>query len=152
MNNFGSTYIKEALTEVLITSYATNIRMPLFFTSNPKKEQEHKKSETFCVICEGYKMVQAALATSAAPTYFKPYVITSLNRRPVYTLIDGGVFANNPTSIAIIEAMNSYKLKTGEDIDLHEILVVSIGTGRKTRKLDIEDIESWGQLRWIDPG
>ncbi|WP_238360631.1 hypothetical protein [Iningainema tapete] len=45
--------------------------------------------------------------------------------------------------------MNSYKIKTGEDIDLHEILVVSLGTGRKASKLEIEDIESWGQIKWV---
>ncbi|WP_238360630.1 hypothetical protein [Iningainema tapete] len=59
---FANTYMKEALTEILITSYATNLRLPLFFTSNMQKEQKYKKSENFCMVCEGYKMGQAALA------------------------------------------------------------------------------------------
>ncbi|MEC4888280.1 MAG: patatin-like phospholipase family protein, partial [Scytonema sp. PMC 1070.18] len=149
---FGDTYIKEALTEVLITSYATNFRKPIFFTSNPKKEQEYKTSQSFRLICEGYKMKDAALATSAAPTYFKPYLISAINHPDKeYTLVDGGVFANNPTSIAIIEAMNSYKLRTGESISLDDLLVVSIGTGRKARGLDIKDIADWGQIKWVEP-
>jgi hypothetical protein len=44
--------------------------------------------------------VDAALATSAAPTYFKQH----LTRHDV-GLIDGGVWANNPTAIAVVEAI-----------------------------------------------
>jgi patatin-like phospholipase/acyl hydrolase len=149
---FGDTYIKEALTEVLITSYATNLRLPFFFTSQSLKEQEYKKAENFCVVCQGYKMKQAAMATSAAPTYFKPYPVPAIHRpESTYTLIDGGVFANNPTSIAIIEAMNSYTMKTKDSISLKDVLVVSLGTGRKPHKLNLEDMEKWGQLKWIEP-
>ena len=43
--------------------------------------------------------VDAAMATSAAPTYF-PHHVTRHGVR----LIDGGVWANNPTSIAAVEA------------------------------------------------
>lgn len=149
---FGDTYIKEAITEVLITSYSTNFRKPIFFTSNSTKEQESKSSQSFRIICEGHKMKDAALATSAAPTYFKPYAISAINHPDKeYTLVDGGVFANNPTSIAIIEAMNSYKSRTGESISLDDLLVVSVGTGRKSRGLDIKDIADWGQIKWIEP-
>lgn len=147
----GETFMEKALTEVLITSYSTSLRMPFFFTSYLKKEEEYKQ-EDFRMVCEGYTMEQAAMATSAAPTYFRPYAIPALNRRdPDYTLVDGGVVANNPTSIAIIEAMNSYKMKTGKNLNLDEILVVSLGTGRKSRKLDIKEIENWGQLKWMEP-
>ncbi|HYX15769.1 MAG TPA: patatin-like phospholipase family protein [Nostoc sp.] len=153
INNYlGDTCIEKALTEVLITSYATNFRKPIFFTNNLKKEQEYETSQCFRVICKGYKMRDAALATSAAPTYFKPYRIDTINHRDKeYTLVDGGVFANNPTSIAIIEAMNSYKAKTGDNISLDDLLVVSVGTGRKVRGLDIKDIAGWGQIKWIEP-
>ncbi|MDZ8053978.1 MAG: patatin-like phospholipase family protein [Aulosira sp. ZfuVER01] len=148
----GVTYLSEALTEVLIPSYATNLRLPFFFTSKPEKEREYQNSENFRIVCEGYKMQDAALATSAAPTYFKPYPLDVYNHsEPRYTLVDGGVFANNPTSIAILEAINSYKIKTGESISLDEILVVSLGTGRKSRKLKTEDIYNWGQIKWIEP-
>lgn len=148
----GETYLNEALTEVLIPSYATNLRLPFFFTSKPEKERKYQDSKNFRIVCEGYKMQDAALATSAAPTYFKPYPLDVYNHsEPRYTLVDGGVFANNPTSIAIIEAINSHKIKTGETVSLDEILVVSLGTGRKSRKLNIEDIYNWGQIKWIEP-
>lgn len=44
--------------------------------------------------------VDAALATSAAPTYFKQH----LTKHDV-GLIDGGVWANNPTALAVVEAV-----------------------------------------------
>ena len=148
---FKETLIEQALTEVLITSYSTSLRMPFFFTSILRKEDEYKQ-ENFRMVCEGYTMEQAAMATSAAPTYFRPHAIPTLDRPdPDYTLVDGGVVANNPTSIAIIEAMNSYKMNTGKNLNLDEILVVSLGTGRRSRKLDIKEIENWGQLKWMEP-
>lgn len=148
----GTTPIKDALTEILITSYATNLRMPFLFTSHLKKEQKYKKAENFRAVCEGYEMQQAALATSAAPTYFKPYPLyTPSQLEAMCMLVDGGVFANNPTSIAVIEAMKSYEMKTGDNISLDEILVVSLGTGRTNSQLNIDGIENWGQIKWIEP-
>lgn len=45
--------------------------------------------------------VDAALATSAAPTYFPQHIT------PQGTgLLDGGVWANNPTAIAVVEAVS----------------------------------------------
>lgn len=70
---------------------------------------------------------QAALATSAAPTYFDPFSsnYTDLNglEKPFQNKVDGGVFANNPTLGAIIEAQKAFNLK------LKDISVLSIGTG-----------------------
>jgi hypothetical protein len=46
------------------------------------------------------KMVTVALATSAAPTYFPPH------RDPSgIALIDGGMWANNPVAVAVVEAI-----------------------------------------------
>lgn len=44
--------------------------------------------------------VDAALATSAAPTYFRRHIA-----KHDIGLIDGGVWANNPTAIAVVEAV-----------------------------------------------
>ena len=97
-------------------------------------------------------MRHAAMATSAAPTYFKPYPIDTPNYpEAMCMLVDGGVFANNPTSIAIIEAMKSYKIRTGDNVSLDDVLVVSLGTGKKNSQLNIEGIDNWGQIKWIEP-
>lgn len=69
----------------------------------------------------------AALATSAAPTFFDP-IFTSYKdleqiEKPFHNKIDGGVFCNNPTLTAIIEAQEAFK------IPLENLSVLSIGTG-----------------------
>ncbi|MBI3520514.1 MAG: patatin-like phospholipase family protein [Bacteroidetes bacterium] len=72
---------------------------------------------------------QAALATSAAPTYFDPYSdkYIDLNglEKPFQNKVDGGVFANNPTLNGIIEAQKAFNLQ------LKDISVLSIGTGHQ---------------------
>jgi len=89
---------------------------------------------------------QAAIATSAAPTYFKPYNISfkKANRKNIkYPLkVDGGIFANNPTLIGILEAIN------GLGKDISEIKVLSIGTG--TRKFKQHQLNKyWGIRYWL---
>lgn len=62
------------------------------------------------------KMVDVALATSAAPTYFPAATVDSAR------LIDGGVFANNPSVLAIAEATSML------GVPLDAIKALSIGT------------------------
>ncbi|WP_081416786.1 CBASS cGAMP-activated phospholipase [Arthrobacter castelli] len=62
------------------------------------------------------KMVDVALATSAAPAYFPAATVDSAR------LIDGGVFANNPSVFAIGEA----KSMLGVPLDV--VRVLNIGT------------------------
>lgn len=72
---------------------------------------------------------QAAMATSAAPTYFDPYSTsyTTLegNSMPFNNKVDGGVMANNPTMVGYIEAIKAFKIKQ-ENIE-----ILSIGTGNR---------------------
>jgi patatin-like phospholipase/acyl hydrolase len=72
---------------------------------------------------------QAALATSAAPTYFDPFSTEYIDlnglERPFQNKVDGGVFANNPTLNGIIEAKNAFNL------NLSDLPVLSIGTGHQ---------------------
>ena len=62
-------------------------------------------------------MIRAALATAAAPVYYRPLVEGG------YTFVDGGVWANNPTLLAIIEALTAF------DVDRDRIDVLSLGCG-----------------------
>ncbi len=72
----------------------------------------------------------AARATSAAPTFFEPFLLDKKNNRRV--LVDGGVFANNPSMIALSEALSS-------GIKTDEILLCSVGTGMNDRKIPYEE-------------
>ncbi|HEY9807808.1 MAG TPA: patatin-like phospholipase family protein [Halomicronema sp.] len=147
----GEARIENALKEVFITSYDIELRTPIFFTSNYKAE------ETECLesrkICRGFTMVNAAMATSAAPTFFPPYKLKTVHRtsEDYYALVDGGIFANNPTALALMETMISYQRKTGHELHRDDILVVSLGTGSLTRKYKYQDAKNWGQLKWALP-
>ncbi len=72
---------------------------------------------------------QAAMATSAAPTYFTPYSndYVDLNglRKTFHNKVDGGVFCNNPTLTAIIEVQKAFKKS------LSDLSVLSLGTGHQ---------------------
>lgn len=50
---FGDTYIKEALTDVIITSYDTELRMPVFFTSDPKNQRagDNLRNSVMAILC-----------------------------------------------------------------------------------------------------
>lgn len=89
---------------------------------------------------------QAALATSAAPTYFDPYSAsyTDLNgmNQSFSNKVDGGVVANNPTLLTIIEAQKAFNKK------LCELQVLSIGTGFQ-RFVDGCDRKRWGLRYWM---
>jgi len=82
-------------------------------------------------------MTEAAMATSAAPTFFEPYRVG--NR----VFVDGGVFANNPSAIAVADAATV--------ANRADILLVSLGTGSLTRKYSYEQSRNWGLVNWLDP-
>lgn len=81
-------------------------------------------------------LLEAALATSAAPTYFPSQ---SIKKR---TIVDGGLVANAPDSVALIEALRSI-------CALDKIHMLSIGTcGKAGRKVLGPSIQS-GKLGWV---
>jgi predicted acylesterase/phospholipase RssA len=69
-------------------------------------------------------IVEAALATSAAPTFFKPVTID------VRQYVDGGLLANNPVNKVLVEAQNIWCPNRGiGEIEAMVKCFVSIGTG-----------------------
>jgi len=89
-----------------------------------------------------FKLVSIARATSAAPTYFAPATIVNKAGQS-FTMIDGGVFANNPTICAMVEAYHLYHSTN--------FTVVSIGTGSESTSTDASAALSWGDLSWAVP-
>ncbi len=146
---FQDTLLSEALQEVLITSYDIEKRLPVFFTNKPEATLE--KYRSFEKICAEYTIKEAGMATSAAPTFFPPYKLKNSSAEGHYALVDGGVFANNPASLAMMEMMISYKRDTGEFLSRNDILLVSLGTGSLTRRYPYDEAKSWGLLKWIIP-
>ncbi|MBD2299206.1 patatin-like phospholipase family protein [Nostoc sp. FACHB-87] len=147
---FGTASLENNLKEVFVTSYDIEKRVPIFFTNQHHKEQI--ESQKFRNLCGGFSLLDVALATSATPTYFAPHRIpTSHNISGFYTLIDGGVFANNPAHLAIIEAQISSKKEANRVLNLEDILVVSLGTGSLTSVYPHNSVKNWGLLQWTRP-
>lgn len=89
-------------------------------------------------------MVDAALATSAAPTYFPPYQVGDFGY-----FADGGTFANNPSMTAIVEAIyQGYATATSD------IVMLSLGTGANPVGVppgSVPDPLAWGVTHWLWP-
>ena len=90
-------------------------------------------------------MKDVARATCAAPTVFDPVRVHLPGKRETVSLVDGGVFANNPTMYAYVDT------KTILAADNDEFLVVSLGTGESSKSLTPEDITRWGYAQWSRP-
>ncbi|MCE4300052.1 patatin-like phospholipase family protein [Xanthomonas hortorum] len=93
-------------------------------------------------------MVDAALATSAAPTYFPPYRVSGAYGDYGF-FADGGVFANNPAMTAVAEAIASGLVNSVGDIQL-----LSLGTGSSPQGIPSTAIGNpldWGAKSWLYP-
>ena len=83
-------------------------------------------------------MVDVALATSAAPVYFPAARVDD------HRLIDGGVWANNPSVVAITEAVSML------DVPLGAIRVLNVGAIDQI-KLHPKRLDRGGLLNWAKP-
>jgi patatin-like phospholipase/acyl hydrolase len=139
---FEETRLQAALTKVLVTSYDLRLPAPFFFKSWKAAGLAAKGAPAAHF---NYRFWEAARATSAAPTYFPPFDLASLDPKdPAKTLIDGGVFANNPAMCAYADAR---RLFPGD-----ELFVVSIGTGKFGDYLGKgANPRRWGVLQWARP-
>jgi patatin-like phospholipase/acyl hydrolase len=98
----------------------------------------------------GIPIWEACKASSSAPTYFPAHVFeTNFTQVP---LIDGGVFANNPTLLGIAEAVEIHNKDSMAALeDDFQIVVVSLGTGNMLRRIEIEQALEWGPMNWVRP-
>jgi patatin-like phospholipase/acyl hydrolase len=82
------------------------------------------------------EMVTVALATSAAPTFFSIY------RNGDRHFADGGVWANNPVMVALVDAMTCYA------IDRHRIEILSVGCGESEMIFTEGQVRGGGLWHW----
>ena len=123
---FGDTRLKDALTNVFVTAFEIELRSPWFFrSSRARTDPEYD-----------FPMKKVARATSAAPTYFEPLRLEKAGGDGYWALVDGGVYANNPTMCALVEAHSVFGTE--------EVLVVSLGTGAPTVGHAWKDAKDWG--------
>ena len=82
------------------------------------------------------RMVKVGLATSAAPIYFRPLDDGG------YTFLDGGVWANNPTMVGLVDALSCF------DIARTEVRILSIGCGARSFRVNKWQKRLGGLWHW----
>jgi uncharacterized protein len=118
----------ETRPDLIVPAYDTALPGPYFFKT--AKARETPASDDF-------PLSVVARATSAAPTYFEP--LEARGR----ALLDGGVFAVNPAMSAFAEVL--------KEADARDVVLLSLGTGQRTRKRSFEEIKDWGVAKWARP-
>ena len=137
---FGEVKLSESSCNSAVMAYDISERKAVIFTRDSARKEPGRD----------YKLRDIARATSAAPTYFRVAKAEAMNGVPSY-LIDGGIYANDPTICAIIEAKKTPFGEKGEYPQIKEMFVVSISTGKVVKPYKYESAKSWGVIRWAIP-
>ncbi|MBS1706281.1 MAG: patatin-like phospholipase family protein [Armatimonadetes bacterium] len=113
----GPLTMAEAATRVLVPAVNAATSEPRVFKAHMGEHQVAHLTRDLDL-----PMASVALATAAAPWYLP---IARISEKDIpYTYIDGGLWANNPSTIAATEALTYY---VGEDREFDSIEMLSIG-------------------------
>ena len=82
--------------------------------------------------------VKVAAATAAAPTFYAPL------EEDGYMFVDGGVWANNPVMIALVDALSCF------DVPRERIRILSLGCGGRPYTVRSLKIRLGGAFAWHD--
>ncbi|UFH55401.1 patatin-like phospholipase family protein [Spirosoma sp. KNUC1025] len=131
---FFNANLSDCVTNTMVTSYDIHSRMPVIFKSWLSEKGREPD----------LPLKSVGRATSAAPTYFEPVRLKLGDTNGALALVDGGLFANNPTMCALAEYLKLF----GRD---EEILIISLGTGDLVRRFEYNQAKNWGKMSWINP-
>jgi patatin-like phospholipase/acyl hydrolase len=139
-HTLGDAKLSEAPCNCAVMAYDITERKAVIFTANAARRE---KSRDFL-------LRDIARATSAAPTFFRVAQATSMDNVPSY-LIDGGIYANDPTICAIIEARKTMFRNHGHYPKIKDMYIVSLGTGHTSKSYRYESAKRWGVISWAIP-
>ncbi len=112
----GELTLTEALTDVVIPTYDVRAQHPWFYRSAEVRTGQQPD----------LPMWKIGMATAAAPTYFPPMESEDEQGEP-QVLVDGGIFANSPAMVGLLEGVIRARSLGGTARD---VMIVSVGTGR----------------------
>ncbi len=125
---FSDVPLSEAIVPTLVTTYDAANGRPFILSSSDS---------------HAFLFWEAARATSAAPTFFKPAYLYDRQEQIMQTLVDGGVVANNPTLYAYTEAKRLYP-------DAKKFHILSLSTASSDFTFKVSGAGT-GVIGWIDP-
>jgi patatin-like phospholipase/acyl hydrolase len=143
---FGDKTLRDLQTDVLITSVSLPNALPRLHKTE-YAERNHERSD------EG--LVDVALATAAAPTFFPAH-----STQHSHHLIDGGICANNPAMLALVDAFQFERpsqrgTSPPKDITKNireQVMLLSVGTGQQGHvPYNSDRLAHGGRLSWARP-
>lgn len=137
----GNTQLSELIKPCVITAYDIEHRKTVFFTQHSAIADKRKD----------FYVKDVCRSTSAAPTYFECARIQNMKGEN-FALVDGGLFANNPTLCAYAEARKIFK-KPFKDkgVTAEDMMILSIGTGDCKKIYPYEKAKDRGLAAWVKP-
>jgi patatin-like phospholipase/acyl hydrolase len=142
---FGDVKLDQLIKPCLITAYEIVQRNAVLFTSADAND-----------VLRNFFVRDVARATSAAPTYFSPANIQS-DEGQIFSLTDGGVYANNPSLCAYAEARKTkFKSLFKDELKVDcpsakDMLILSLGTGTVKKQYHYKDFHRAGAIKWLEP-
>ena len=138
LSKYPSKRLAQILAAHLPATSLNEIETPLMITSSEiSKSEIHifrsnygSRDSEIAPADKEVSLRDAVLASCAAPTFFAP---KSLDNS---LLADGGLWANNPSTIALVEALSTFEK------DTREIRMLSLGTGHSVNMY--RDRRGWG--------
>ncbi len=123
---FEDVKLSELIKPCIITAYNIELRKAHIFRQKTAKSRGDQRDFYVRDVCR---------ATSAAPTYFSVAEIKSL-AGVRYPLLDGGIFATNPSLSAFVEI----KREPDQEFAPNDIHILSLGTGVSKQSYDSEEL------------
>jgi patatin-like phospholipase/acyl hydrolase len=130
----GNMRLSQVVCPAVVTSYSlTRDDLSLWTSYRAKKDPNTNIS-----------IADAAGATSAAPTYFAPKQIVLPHGKESYEA-DGGIYANDPEEVAVLEA-----LLQNPGLKAEQVFILSLGTGQpKLKKKAGQRLDNKGVIGWL---
>lgn len=134
-SNYGDSFLKQSLIEVFGEKQLTDLTIPTIIPAHnyTKRHPIVFSNAKVSAVPEKYReigIVDAILSSAAAPIYFPSHPV-DLDHDPETepdTLIDGGLFQNNPSTLAYHVAQMLFP-------NAKRFCVLSVGTGTNTIEL-----------------
>ena len=134
--------LSDLIKPCMFTGYDIHARRAHFYTNLDK----HKDYANFYV----KDVVRGSIAV---PSFFSPAFFKDGPEE--HTIIDGGIYANNPSMCAYIEASKTLINGSREQLierDPNNTVMISIGTGSaKQKPYTYKKSRRWGKAQWLLP-
>jgi patatin-like phospholipase/acyl hydrolase len=133
---YENKHLKRVLNNVLKNTPLREVKKPLLIPVSNVGNGRPKvfKSAPNATVEDDVLLKDAVMASCSAPTFFDPHAV------PPNLLADGGLWANNPALVAVLEAHQKM------EVPLNECRVLTLGCGYAKKAYDTETAQPWGVL------